>query len=95
MYDEFASKLVAAVNALKVGPGNADGTTCGPLINEAGVDKVAAHCEDAVSKGGTIHCGGHRMPELGPNFFAPTVMTDVPMDALVMTEETFGCDLSA
>jgi hypothetical protein len=74
----------------------------------AGVDKVAAHCEDAISKGATVspipclfsalslvanmavccavpqvNTGGTRLPEMGENFFAPTVLTNVPMDALV------------
>ena len=61
VYDKFLAALVVAVKALKIGPGNVAGNTCGPLINEAGADKVAAHCDDAVSKGATIHCGGHRM----------------------------------
>ncbi len=89
IYDEFASKLTAAVEAMKVGNGADEGVVQGPLINEAGVQKVQAHVDDAVSKGAKVIAGGQRHA-LGGNFFQPTVLTDVTPDMAVAREETFG-----
>ena len=89
VYDEFASKLTAAVNALKVGDGFGDGVTTGPLINADAVDKVVEHIEDVTSHGGQILTGG--LPhDLGGTFFQPTIVTGVTQDMKVATEETFG-----
>ena len=90
VYDAFASKLKERVQSFVTGPGAAADTTIGPVINKAGVDKVAAHCEDAVSKGATVLCGGTTLPALGENFFAPTVLTGITPNMRVMSEETFG-----
>ena len=89
VYDEFASKLAAAVGAMKVGNGVEETVVQGPLINEAGLTKVQAHVDDAVSKGANVTAGGRRHA-LGGNFFQPTVLTDVTPDMLVAREETFG-----
>jgi succinate-semialdehyde dehydrogenase/glutarate-semialdehyde dehydrogenase len=89
IYDEFAAKLTAAVEAMKVGNGVEDGVVQGPLINEAGVTKVQEHVDDAVSKGASVSAGGKRHA-LGGNFFEPTVLTDVTPDMKVAREETFG-----
>ena len=89
IYDRFAQKLVKAVNDLKVGVGTDGGVSQGPLINIAAVAKVEEHIADGVARGARILTGGQRHP-LGGSFFQPTVMADVPTDALVMTEETFG-----
>jgi len=89
VYDEFASKLTAAVEAMKVGNGVEEGVVQGPLINEAGVAKVKEHVEDAVGKGAKVAAGG-RQHALGGNFFEPTVLTDVTPDMVVAREETFG-----
>ncbi len=89
VYDEFAAKLTAAVEVMKVGNGVEDGVVQGPLINEAGVTKVQEHVDDAVSKGAKVAAGGHRHA-LGGNFFEPTVITDVTPDMTVAREETFG-----
>ena len=89
IYDRFAQKLVEAVRALKVGPGTVDGVTQGPLINAAAVAKVEEHIADGLAKGARILTGGKRHA-LGGSFFEPTVMADVPPDAAVMSEETFG-----
>ena len=71
IYDEFASKLAAAVGGLQVGDGMADGTSQGPLINESAVLKVEAHIADAVDKGARLVCGGKRHAR-GGTFFEPT-----------------------
>ena len=89
VYDEFAAKLTAAVDAMKVGNGVDDGVVQGPLINEAGVTKVQEHVDDAVKKGAGVSAGGKRHA-LGGNFFEPTVLTDVTPDMIVAREETFG-----
>ncbi len=89
VYEEFASKLQAAVARLKVGNGLDDGVTIGPLIDDKAVKKVSEHIRDAVEKGARVLSGG-KVHELGGTFFEPTVLLDVPADALVTREETFG-----
>lgn len=89
VYDAFALKLKSAVEGLKVGNGLDSGVTIGPLINDAAVEKVKAHVSDALSKGAEIMTGGVSHP-LGGYFFEPTILTNVPKDALVAKEETFG-----
>ena len=89
VYDAFAEKLKAAVQALRVGSGMEDGVTQGPLINADAVAKVEEHIADAVSKGARVVAGGKRH-ERGGNFFQPTILADVPEGALIFTEETFG-----
>jgi len=87
VYDAFVEKLATAVGSLKTGDGMQEGVTLGPLINEAAVDKVESHLADALDKGGQVVTGGVR---LEGTFFQPTVVRDVPGDARVAREETFG-----
>jgi succinate-semialdehyde dehydrogenase / glutarate-semialdehyde dehydrogenase len=89
VYDEFAEKLAARVSEMKIGNGLDDGVTQGPLINEAAVQKVESHIEDALSKGAKLLLGGKRH-EMGQSFFEPTILTDVTTDMKVAREETFG-----
>lgn len=89
IYDRFAERLTEAVSDLKVGDGTEQGVTQGPLINEAGLDKVELHVRDAVAKGAKVLTGGVRH-ELGRTFFTPTVLTDVTPDMRIANEETFG-----
>ncbi|WP_135466865.1 NADP-dependent succinate-semialdehyde dehydrogenase [Crenalkalicoccus roseus] len=89
VYDTFAEKLKAAVEALKVGPGMEPGVTQGPLINADAVAKVEEHIADAVEKGARIVTGGKRHAR-GGNFFEPTILAEVPHQAKIFTEETFG-----
>ena len=89
VYDEFATKLTAAVEAMKVGNGVDEGVVQGPLINEAGVAKAQDHVDDAISKGANVAAGGTRHA-LGGNFFEPTVLTDMTPDMIIAREETFG-----
>ena len=89
VYDAFAAKLKAAVEALKVGNGMEEGVTQGPLINAEAVTKVEEHIADALAKGARIVTGGQRH-ERGGNFFQPTLLADVPNEALIFREETFG-----
>jgi len=87
VYDAFAEKLKVAVAKLKIGNGLEDGTTTGPLIDEKAVAKVQEHIADAVAKGATVLAGGKQMEG---NFFEPTILTNVPKNAAVAKEETFG-----
>lgn len=93
VYDAFVDKLLLAVAALRVGNGTQDGVTAGPLINAAACNKVAEHIQDALHRGATLRMGGERLKEgemAYGHFFAPTVLTEVPADARVTREETFG-----
>ena len=89
VFEAFAAKLVIKVAALKVGDGTADGTTQGPLIDVAAIEKTESHIKDAVAKGAKIIQGGKRH-SLGSTFFEPTVLSGVTTDALIFSEETFG-----
>jgi succinate-semialdehyde dehydrogenase/glutarate-semialdehyde dehydrogenase len=89
VYDEFAKKLAAKVDQLKVGAGTDEGVTQGPLIDAAAIEKVENHVADAIAKGAKLLQGGKRHP-LGGTFFEPTVLTNVSEDALIFSEETFG-----
>jgi len=89
VYDEFAKKLIAAVEKLKVGDGFEQGIQQGPLINKKALDKVQHHIADAVTQGAKIRCGG-KQPDLKGLFFEPTVLTDVKPGMQMLTEETFG-----
>lgn len=89
VYDAFMDKLVEAVKTLKVGNGLDAGVTQGPLIDHDALLKVEAHIADAVARGARVMLGGQRSA-LGQTFFEPTVLADVPADARVAREETFG-----
>ena len=87
VYDVFAAKLAAAVQALKIGNGLSDDSQLGPLIDSQAVTKIEAHIADARAGGATVIAGGNR---LHGNFFEPTVMTGVTPAMQVSREETFG-----
>src|SRR4051794_28322109 len=89
VYDAFAQKLKAAVEAMKVGNGMEPGVSQGPLISAAAVEKVEEHVKNALSLGASIVTGGKRH-SLGGNFYEPTVLANVPHNALIFSEETFG-----
>lgn len=87
IYEQFAKQITKAVADLKVGNGLDKGVKIGPLINKRGLEKVEDHINDAVQKGATILTGGKPIADL---FFEPTVLGDVPLNAKVAREETFG-----
>lgn len=89
VYDLFVSKLAAAVSKLQIGDGLKEGVSLGPLIDQKAVAKIEEHISDAVAKGATVALGGEAH-SFGGTFFKPTILTDVPTNALVSTEETFG-----
>lgn len=88
LYDAFVERFTSATAALTVGRGM-DDPDIGPLMNEKAVAKQEAHVADALSRGARLMTGGKRH-ELGPLFYEPTVLADVPEDALIFQEETFG-----
>ncbi len=89
VYDAFATKLKQAVEKMKVGNGMEEGVAQGPLINADAVKKVEEHIADALKRGGRVVTGGKRH-DLGGNFFQPTILADVPHEAIIFREETFG-----
>ena len=88
VYKAFAEKFTAATKALTIGKGS-DDPDIGPLMNTNAVKKQKEHVEDALGKGAKLLCGG-KSHSLGPLFYEPTVLGDVPRDALIAHEETFG-----
>lgn len=93
IYDEFAAKFAEAVERLRVGNGLSDDVHIGPLVDEAAMEKVTAHVDDAVSKGAKLLTGGQRLTDgnlAAGWFFPPTVLADVRDDMRLMQEETFG-----
>ena len=85
----FTDKLVAKVEALKVGNGLDAGVTQGPLIDAKAVAKIEEHIADARAKGGKVLVGGKRHA-LGGLFFEPTVIGGATAEMLFAKEETFG-----
>ena len=81
--------MVKYTQSLKVGNGLEAGITMGPLANARRLTAMAGFMEDAVAKGAKVAAGGERIGTVG-NFFAPTVLTDVPRDARIFNEEPFG-----
>ena len=91
VYDEFVEKFAAKVATAKVGNGFEDGVNQGPLIEEAALEKVQRHVDDAVAKGARVVTGGKRLKSTGSGqFFEPTVVADATADILCAKEETFG-----
>jgi succinate-semialdehyde dehydrogenase/glutarate-semialdehyde dehydrogenase len=89
VHDEFATKLTAKMQSLKMGNGLDDGVALGPLVNADARDKVAELVEDAVGKGAKILTGG-RTPEGQGYFYPATVLANVPDGAKMLNEEIFG-----
>jgi succinate-semialdehyde dehydrogenase/glutarate-semialdehyde dehydrogenase len=88
--DEFAARCVAKTKKLRLGPGNDPNTDVGPMIRPQHVERMVDLIEDAVSRGAHVLCGGHPRVDLGPNFFEPTVITNVDSTMKLFQEETFG-----
>jgi succinate-semialdehyde dehydrogenase / glutarate-semialdehyde dehydrogenase len=86
---EFTAKLAARLSALSVGPGLADGTDLGPLVNADTRAKVAELVDEAAKDGGRVITGG-QAPDRRGYFYAPTVLDDVPPGAGILREEIFG-----
>ncbi len=87
IYDEFATRLTAVVNSLRVGDPMDARTNVGPLVDQQGHDKVSAHVQDALAKGARALVGGESR---GGLFYSPTVLVDVVAGMRILQEETFG-----
>jgi succinate-semialdehyde dehydrogenase/glutarate-semialdehyde dehydrogenase len=87
--DRFVDKLAQAVAGLRVGDGLEPGVHVGPLIEDAAVEKVRSHVDEALSRGATLLLGG-KPHALGRTFWQPTVLTGVTREMLMANEETFG-----
>lgn len=93
IYEQFAQKLAARVEALRVGPADRDDSQIGPMINARAVEKIEQHVQDAVARGAKVLTGGRRLSNdvaNGPNYFAPTVLGDANAQMALANEETFG-----
>ena len=89
IYTKFLEGFTEQTRALKTGDGFEAGVQVGPLINEAGVTQALKHIEDATKRGARVLCGGKRLDRKG-FFIEPTILADVPADAVCMSEETFA-----
>ena len=85
--DDFTAAYAAASEELVVGDPLDENTDIGPLVNQAGLDKVRQHVDDALERGAELVTGGRQLHDL---YFAPTVLKGVSSDSLMMREETFG-----
>jgi succinate-semialdehyde dehydrogenase/glutarate-semialdehyde dehydrogenase len=89
IYDRFLKRFTDNAKALKLGDGLEKDTTMGPLANARRLDAMDSFVTDAKNRGGKIQTGGNRSGNQG-FFFEPTVITDIPDDSKIMTEEPFG-----
>src|SRR5437879_5688245 len=88
--EKFTAQCVEKTRKLRIGPGNDPATDVGPLIRPQHVRRMIDLVDDAVSRGASVLCGGRARPELGANFFEPTVITGVDSTMKLFQEETFG-----
>jgi succinate-semialdehyde dehydrogenase/glutarate-semialdehyde dehydrogenase len=89
IFDRFLQRFTEFANAIKLGDGLEQGVTMGPMANARRLDAMEAVVNDSKTRGGTIVTGGKRRGNQG-YFFEPTVITGVPDDSKIMTEEPFG-----
>ncbi|MGO2655632.1 MAG: aldehyde dehydrogenase family protein [Pseudoclavibacter sp.] len=90
LYGEVVDALAVIAKNTPIGNGLEPGNLLGPLQNKSQFDIVSDLVEDARARGARIVVGGEAAPELGENFYRPTVVADIPDDARLVTEEQFG-----
>ncbi|MBX0294758.1 succinic semialdehyde dehydrogenase [Haloarcula nitratireducens] len=90
VYDDFLARFVAATAELELGASLDFGPDVGSLVAEHQLETVESHVADARERGATVETGGRRREDVGPLFYEPTVLTDLPGDATAAREETFG-----
>jgi succinate-semialdehyde dehydrogenase/glutarate-semialdehyde dehydrogenase len=88
--EKFTALCAEKTKKLRLGPGSDPATDVGPLIRPHHVQRMSDLVHDAVSRGAKVLCGGNARPELGPNFFEPTVISGVDSSMKLFQEETFG-----
>ncbi len=89
VFNQFRDGFAERAKAWKVGNGLEDGVQMGPMANPRRPDAMERLIGEAVSKGAKLHCGGERLGNQG-YFYAPSVLSDIPLDAGIMNEEPFG-----
>jgi succinate-semialdehyde dehydrogenase / glutarate-semialdehyde dehydrogenase len=90
LYETFLAESAAATEALVMNARYDFSAHVGSLVSEEQLEKVTEHVEDARQQGATVVTGGHPRPDVGPYFYAPTILTGVHADMAVYREETFG-----
>ena len=90
LYEAFQAKVVQKTGKLRVGNGLDPETEVGPMIHERQLQIVESQVDEAQAQGARVLTGGTRLPQLGPNFYAPTVIAGVTHEMRLMCEETFG-----
>jgi acyl-CoA reductase-like NAD-dependent aldehyde dehydrogenase len=90
LYAAFLERATLVLQAYRLGDALEETTTLGPLVDRAALAKVEEHVADALARGARLLCGGRRRAALPGWFYEPTLLADVPAEALVMREETFG-----
>lgn len=90
VHDMFVDKMAQKVAEFRVGPGLDPSTTMGPLISQTAVAGIEAKVGEAIQDGAQCVVGGFRLSDLGPNFYNPTVLTDVSPSSRIWHTETFG-----
>jgi acyl-CoA reductase-like NAD-dependent aldehyde dehydrogenase len=88
--EKFLALCVEKTKKLRLGPGRDPATDVGPLIRPQHVQRMSDLVNDAVARGARVLCGGKPRPDLGANFFAPTVIAGVNRSMKLFEEETFG-----
>jgi succinate-semialdehyde dehydrogenase/glutarate-semialdehyde dehydrogenase len=89
VYDEFVASFVATTSSIRVGDGFKDGVQMGPVASARRLSAMLALVQDAEQRGAHIAIGGHRIGDHG-YFFAPTLITEAPLDSNIMATEPFG-----
>lgn len=89
-YERMVAALIQKVGLLQLGAGVTPGVDMGPMIRESQLHELERQLAAAVAGGAKVRAGGRRRPDLGPTFFEPTVVTDVPLDSPLWREEVFG-----
>ncbi|HLJ85982.1 MAG TPA: aldehyde dehydrogenase family protein [Candidatus Angelobacter sp.] len=90
IYEPFLKACTEKAGRLKVGNGADSSTDVGPLIHQQQLKTVQSHVQDALAQGARLLAGGEPLPQLGPSFYAPTILADVRHSMTIMREETFG-----
>lgn len=90
VYEPFVDACVRKTKQLRVGPGTNKEIDIGPMIHERQLLNIESQIEDARAQGARVLAGGSRLPDLGTNFYAPTVLVDVTQEMRILREETFG-----
>ena len=90
IYEEFLAAFSRRTQALRMSAGIGWGSDVGSLISHKQLERVTEHVDDAVERGAQIVVGGRARPDVGPFFYAPTILTEVDESMTVCSVETFG-----